>query len=92
MSFESEYPKLDFLLGEIFESVGDLKLALKDGHLDVEEIVGAVPDPAVREYLRKLLVALKGLPEEVHTVVAGGPWKMMGVFQALATKVMALFK
>lgn len=92
MSFETEYPQLDYLLGEIFESVGSIKLALKDGDLDPEEIVAAIPDPGAREYLRRLLVALKGLPGEVETVVHGGPWKMMSVFQAVAAKVMVLFK
>jgi len=92
MSFESEYPNLAYLLDEVFESVGSIKLALKDGDLDPEEIVAAIPDPDVREYVLKLLTALKELPAEVKAVAEGGPWKMIGVFQSVASKVMAIFK
>jgi len=92
MSFETDYPNLSFILDEIFESVGDIKLALKDGDLDPAELVAAIPDPAVQDYLRKLLTALQGLPAEMKAVADGGPWKMMTVFQSLIPKVMKLFK
>lgn len=83
---------LDYLLGEIFESVGDIKKALADGHMSVDEIVGAIPDEATREYLRRLFGALRELPAEVGGLAAGGPWAMIGLLQSVATRVMALFK
>lgn len=92
MGFAEEYPSLNFVLDEILESIGDIKLALKDGHVTVDEIVSAIPDEGVRAYFRKLLTALTKLPGEVEAVVSGGPWKMMGVFQALASKAMSIFK
>lgn len=92
MSFETDYPSLSKVLGEVFESAGSIKLALADGHVSVDEIVSAIPDAEVQAYVREMLLALSALPGEVHKVVSSGPWGMMSVFQALAVKAMALFK
>lgn len=92
MSFETDYPQLDRVLGEVFEAAGSIKLAMADGHVSVDEVVGAIPDAEVQAYVRELLTALMALPGEVKAVLASGPWGMMAVFQALAVKAMALFK
>lgn len=92
MDLAKEYPNLDTLLTELFESIGDIKNSLRDGRITPDEIVGAVPDPAVQAYLRTLLNALQGLPGEVQRVTDGGPWQMMSFVQAVVTKVSAVFK
>ncbi|MGH7954751.1 MAG: hypothetical protein ACREOZ_02195 [Gloeomargaritales cyanobacterium] len=92
MALSDEYPNTDYVLGQIFESAGDIKLALADGHLSVDEIVNAIPDSAVKDYLHKLLTALGGLPAEMRQV-SSDPWKMMTSFApALLSRVMAIFK
>lgn len=87
-----QYPGLDFVLSKIFESAGDIKLALKDGHIEPHEIVAAIPDKAVAEFVEEMLDALSKLPDEVEQVVSSGPWGMMSLFQEVAVKAMSIFK
>jgi hypothetical protein len=92
MALADDYPALDSLLTELFEAAGDLKLALKDGHITADEIVAAIPDDAVSQYVGTLVKDLQQLPAEIARVVDSGPWGMMSVFQALASKVMSVLK
>lgn len=92
MTFSTEYPDADYLLTEFFDSAGDIKKALADGHLSVDEIVNAIPDPGIKEGVRRNLTALKGLPAEMSQI-AKNPWKMaMEFVPMLVTRVMAIFK
>lgn len=92
MSFETDYPDLNMLLTDLFESAGSIKLALADGHVTVDEIVGAIPDAGTQQFIHQLLTALQGLPGEMKKVTSAGPWAMLGVAEALMGKVTALFK
>lgn len=92
MGFKDNYPVLADSVHNVFDSIGDIKLGLKDGHLDMDEIVEAIPDQRAQEAVRELLGALKALPEE-FTRLMKNPWVMMTEFAPfLMAEAQGIFK
>lgn len=92
MAFANDYPVLAEAVHDIFDTAGDIKLALSDGRVTVDEIVEAIPDDAAKETVRRLLNALKALPDEFSRLMKN-PWAMMTEFAPyLMAEAQKLFK
>jgi hypothetical protein len=95
MSFEKDDPNLDYVLGEFGDAVVGIKHALADGHFEPKEVVDVLRsiDPALADYIGKLLAALSGMYKEVGKLSSKGPFVMlMEVGPYLATKLMRIFQ
>lgn len=95
MSFESEHENLHYLTGEFVDAVVAIKHALADGKFDPDEVENVLRalDPALAEWISKLLKALKGLYPEVEGLAKLGPFGMM--MQAapyFASRLMKIFQ
>lgn len=91
MAFEQDYPELAEAGVAIFEMLGDLKLALNDGKVSVDEIVGLVSDTGLKESLRRGLDGLELIPGEVEKLLRN-PWNLMSLTQWFAGQIGRIFK
>lgn len=95
MAFENDYPNVDYLTGEFVDAVAEIKKALVDGRFEPSEVAQVVRaiDPALSDYLGKLLTALKGLYGEVDKLTEMGPFgMMMTVAPYFAGRLMRIFQ
>lgn len=76
---------LDAALGLVV----DLKNALDDRRVSVDELVGAVSDGKLKESLRKGLEGLEKIPNELKQL---NPWDGMMLVQRLIAKIMPILQ
>lgn len=91
MAFEKEFPELAEAAAAVFEMLGDLKLALSDGKISVDEIVGLVSDTGLKDSLRLGLDGLGKIPGEVEQLVRN-PWNLIALTQWFTGQIHRIFK
>ena len=87
MPVETEYPNLDKVLTKLVDSFRAIRLGLRDdGHMDLEEIVSAIPvGTAGRQEIVDLLTAIQGVGPEVERMQGEPPFKMLTTFAPYLT-------
>ena len=91
MAFENDFPELAEATVAIFDMLGDLKLALKDGKVTIDEIVGLISDTGLKKSLRDGLEGLSDVPGEVQKLLKN-PWNLMTLTQWLVSQLQRIFK
>lgn len=91
MAFEKDHPELAEAAIAAFDMLGDLKLALSDGRITVDEIVGMVSDDGLKPSIRRGLDGLEKIPGEIESLMRN-PWNLMSVAQWFASQIGRIFK
>lgn len=91
MAFEDDYPELADAADMVFDMLGDLKLALADGRVTVDEIVGMVSDGGLKQTIRDGLNGLGSIPGEVAKVISS-PWALVSMTQYFMGRIGKIFK